>query len=107
MGPGIANKKVVAHEVGHYLDAIEQGALTMEELDKIQDVFGSATHSLFKDPKETPQYKMEQRAWERVGIREGDPLRDKALRTYEQSLKSGRYMLPAMGALILSRFIRR
>ena len=92
--PDQKNKKIEAHEIGHYLDAVQHQALTRKEYDKVYGVGRSHLRSLFGDPTKTPVYQAETRAWDHAGVKAGDPLREKALATYEFDLKKGRYTLP-------------
>ncbi len=103
--PDQLNKKVEAHEMGHYIDAIQHDALTRKKYDKVYRAGQSHFRSLFSNPKKTPLYKAEERAWENVGIKAGDPIRDKALATYEFDLKKGRYTLPAAIAWLTGNVI--
>jgi hypothetical protein len=101
--------KVLAHEVGHYLDSVERKAKTLKQFDrKIEKDGIGVLASLVKSPKLTGEYKAEVKAWEKAEIPEKDLLRQKALASYEFGGKAHRpffYSLPlaGLGAALLAR----
>lgn len=103
--PDQRNKKVRAHEIGHYIDAIQHKALTRKKYDKVYGEGRSFLRALFGDPKGTSVYQAEERAWENVSIKAGDSMREKALATYEYDLKKNRYVLPATAAWIAGNLL--
>ncbi len=60
--PDLTSKKIQAHEMGHYIDAIQHNAPTRKEYEKVYGAGKSHFRSLFEDPKKTPLYRAEERA---------------------------------------------
>jgi hypothetical protein len=101
---------VAAHEVGHYLDMRKHKIDSGDTFHKrIYRPGYSLFKSIYSNPKATPMYTAEQRAWNNAGVPENDPMRMVALESYENVLRFPRRLLmgatAAMGFHTASRYV--
>ena len=100
---------VIRHELAHTRQAKSRKPL----LDKYQPISSQLKAGLlFMDPKKTGTYKTERQAWDMAGVPENNPIRQAALKSYEDGLKSLRPVvlsvpIAAIGGVLLKRIAKR
>lgn len=101
---------VAAHEVGHYLDMRKHKINKGETFHRrVYRPGYSMFKAIYSNPKETPLYTAERRAWDHAGVPENDPVRMVALESYENALRFPRRFLmgttAALGFHAASRYV--
>lgn len=93
------NKKVLAHELGHYQDYKDLKANNSEAFVRRSHMRGGTFLDRLIDHKTDPTYINEVKAWDNTEYGEDDEIRQKALKTYEWAAHSPKAQLAYLASL--------